>query len=498
MIIKGKEYDDEFCTNVVLLYREFSSCKKVREMLNVPQYVVETILKIYGFEINQSKKKEQRRNKICKNCGKSYFDKTKRAEGSLCSKQCQNEFSVKIRRSNDSYKGKELSKEEREFLSVKNKEIWSTPELREIRLKSIKLISIEKYGVDHWTQSPLVKEKIIQTNIKKYGSHSPMHNKDVLFKVQKTRNERGLNKIFDGKNMHQWAEERGVSYSYFKQVVNEQGFEAARKLSINQTNIECLMSQILFNLKCEFIYNKFIPEDEEKLFRPDFIIPSKKLIIECDGLFWHSDRIRRDDSYHERKKLYFENLGYQSLFFRSNEIINKLKIVESIIENKLKQNKNIFFARKLSIKSENHTEFFNENHLMGSGQGRIYTLSNDDEQITAAIQVKWKDLNDKILDISRFCTKMGCSVVGGYSKLIQHVIKIENPKVITTFVDKRYGSGEYLASLGFIKKTYSLSFQWTNGIDVFHRLNFAGNLGYEKNLAKIWDCGQTKWEMVVK
>jgi hypothetical protein len=64
--------------------------------------------------------------------------------------------------------------------------------------------------------------------------------------------------------------------------------------------------------------------------------------------------------------------------------------------------------------------------------------------------------------------------------------------VFQTFIDLRYGDGDYLQSFGFKELSCHTSFQWTDGLDTFHRMKFKGNSGYEAGLFKIWDCGQRK------
>ena len=97
------------------------------------------------------------------------------------------------------------------------------------------------------------------------------------------------------------------------------------------------------------------------------------------------------------------------------------------------------------------------------------------------------------LDVSRFCHKLKTNVIGGFSKLIKYVEKTLNPNFIQTFIDLRYGSGEYLKDLGFEKKTEYISFSWIKNSDRVHRMNFPGNSGYEKGFNKLWDCGQAKY-----
>ena len=137
-------------------------------------------------------------------------------------------------------------------------------------------------------------------------------------------------------------------------------------------------------------------------------------------------------------------------------------------------------------------EFFIENHLMGKGRGRKWGLVYQDE-LVAAIQVSYKNKREGLVDVSRFCTKQGISIVGGLSKLLSHMAEDMNPKYVQTFVDRRYGSGLHLAGMGFELKSEHASFAWTDITTTYHRMKFPGNSGYENGMAKLWDCGQAKW-----
>ena len=264
----------------------------------------------------------------------------------------------------------------------------------------------------------------------------------------------------------------------------------------NKTNLESKMELILKETEKTFIYNEWF---QEAKIRPDFLLPQENIIIECNGFRWHSDEFIKNKNFHQSRLKKIERNGYSGLFFNSDEILNKTSVVKSIIKNKIGIS-NRLFARKckvLSISSKVAREFFIENHLMGNGSGRTYSLISNDEKIAAAIQVRWTRKDLKFLDISRFCTSNETSVVGGYSKLIKHVLLEEKPNKIQTFVDRRYGSGIYLSQFGFKKETEGLSFVWTDGKKAFHRMKFPANSGYERGLFKIWDCGQAKWVLQV-
>jgi hypothetical protein len=126
---------------------------------------------------------------------------------------------------------------------------------------------------------------------------------------------------------------------------------------------------------------------------------------------------------------------------------------------------------------------------MGQGKGNTFALTIDDI-IYSAIRVVKKENG---LDISRFCHAIGYNVIGGFSKLLSHIEKTLKPEFIQTFIDLRYGTGDYLPLLGFTKESEYLSFNWTNGKDRLHRMQFPGNSGYENGYYKLWDCGQAKY-----
>lgn len=347
----------------------------------------------------------------------------------------------------------------------------------------------EKYGCNYPLQNESIKQKMQSTNLERYGVKSKFLIPDFQAKIFNEKVKSGKIKIYNNKTISQHAAEKNVSYSWILQQSKDVGLEQAINQDPHKTNLENIISDFLKQiLGPSHYYNKKFKDTK---YKPDFLIEDNKLIIECDGIFWHSDRMIKDYKYHFKKLLEYKKHGYSCLFFRSDEIINKPNIVRSIIVNKLGLNGRIY-ARKCETQTLSDASFFDENHLMGRGAGRIYCLKHDNE-VVAAIQVKWT--KERQLEVSRFCTKNNVSVVGGFGKLIKHVINQETPDSIITFIDQRYGSGEYLEKLGWQKRMCYVSFRWADEKNTYHRLTYGGNSGYEHGFYKIWDCGQAKWEL---
>jgi very-short-patch-repair endonuclease len=350
----------------------------------------------------------------------------------------------------------------------------------------------KKYGVDNIFQTDETKEKIRQFNISKYGVDHPMKIEDIAKQRTKkavlTKVQKGTIKLYKNKTIHQYALDSEFSISYFYKLVHKHGLDVALSLVPYESSIETIISQWLD--KTNIIYEKQKRLDNRLA---DFYIPSHNLIIECDGLYWHSDAILDNDYHIKKRQLYLDN-NYTPLFFREDEINNKFPIVQSIILNKLGRAEKLN-ARDYEVKevsSNNAKNFLAANHLMGKGRGTAYGLYDGDKLISL-MQIYPKQGDQ--YEISRFCSVLNKNVRGAFSRLLSHLKHNVNPRPssIITFIDLRYGRGKYLEILGFQFQSSYPSFRWTNGSECFHRLKFPGNSGYEKGFLKIWDCGQAKY-----
>lgn len=378
------------------------------------------------------------------------------------------------------------------------------PEVREV-LKSKKWINspsfkekaedtnLLRYGNKYPMKTSEVQEKLKSTMLDKYGVDNIMKFEDVAVEASKksiqTRINRGLIKTFDGKTMPQLAQEKGWSRSHFGKLVKSIGIESALQRQKSVSGLESTITEWLdsegIEYETQFVVDKKIAD-----------IRIGDVLIECDGLYWHSD-LFVDRKYHTSKRDLYISKGYRPLFVRGDEINNKLDIVKSVIRNALDLNSTKMYARKLEVKQVCKSvarDFINDNHLMGAAPSVSFSLGLfDKEELVSVMQLK--KTSGCGYDISRYCSLINTTITGGFTKLLSHCSQFCKAESISTFIDLRYGTGDYLTQFGFIETSCHASFSWTNGAKTFHRMKFPGNSGYENGLYKIWDCGQKKYRL---
>jgi very-short-patch-repair endonuclease len=446
--------------------------RSTNQLDSVKKKIVATNLERYGVVCTQQDKNI--RSKTKKTCIEKYGSETPFGSKSIIDKSQK----TKLDFPDATKRGKEKSK-----TTCLNKYGKETYLGSKACLEQTKVT----LGVDNVFQLDSTKAKSKATMLAKYGVDHTYKVPEFLDKAKKselaTKAKNGQIIFHEGKQIKDWAEITGFSKSAFGALVKKHGWDIAVNLTPKMSSLETLLESYLIEIGV--VYQKQVRIGK---YVADFVID--KVIVEVDGLFWHSE-YHKENNYHVKKRQVYIDAGYFPLFFREDEILNKFNIVKSIIGNKLRLSSRLF-ARKLTISpisKDEGNQFLSENHLMGQGKGSCFALM-DGRIIYAVLRMcKIKEGHE----ISRFACKSGYSIIGGFSRLLSFFTGVYGSNRIVTFIDLRYGSGEYLTSLGFIKGKFFPSFKWTDGTSTYHRMKFRGNSGRNSGLYKIWDCGQLKY-----
>lgn len=247
----------------------------------------------------------------------------------------------------------------------------------------------------------------------------------------------------------------------------------------------------------------------------DIYLPDKKIAIEYNGLYWHSEKFKLS-TYHKDKWTACKDKGIQLIQVWEDDWNEKKEIVKKMLSHKLKiANVEKVFARQtqaVSISAKDAKTFLEENHLQGYRVASYYGLKSGNK-IVSILGVTVKNKHD--LEIIRFATSG--QVVGGFSKLLSHVLKQDryvSTKKVFSYSHNDHSTGELYESNGFVllhegKPGYSY---WSAGWKQRQfRLKYSPSqikknpsmkyiegmneidLATLNKLVRVWDSGSTLW-----
>jgi very-short-patch-repair endonuclease len=228
----------------------------------------------------------------------------------------------------------------------------------------------------------------------------------------------------------------------------------------------------------------------------DIYIPEKKLAIEFDGLYWHSEiNGNKESGYHYNKTQLCEEKGIQLIHIFEDEWLNKQDILESIIKSKLGIYDQKIYARKTEFKfvsQKDANQFLFDNHLQGEINGQHYGLYHNNK-LVSLITISKPRFNKKFdYELLRFCNKKNIQIIGGLSKLIKNFKKLNSGSIIS-YCDRRYSDGSGYLNSGFeqINKTIPRYYYIKNSRK-YNRINFQKHKLEEQ--LEIYDSNLTEWQ----
>jgi len=264
-------------------------------------------------------------------------------------------------------------------------------------------------------------------------------------------------------------------------------------------------------------------------FEADIKFENPKLVIELNGLRFHSEFYgNKDRHYHLKKTEFFNSIGYRTIHIFEDEWKFKSDIIKTKLLHILHQRNSIekIYARKCYIKeitNKECVEFLNKTHLQGGINSKYCYGAYYKDKLIAVMTFSHmrkslgnKNVSNTEFELIRFSTSNEFIVVGIASKLFSHFIKNYNPSKIISYVDRRWSEKEsnlYKSmnmNMIFVTKP---NYWYIKGYKRKHRFNFTKQklikMGYdplkseleimrEIGYDRIWDCGNLKYEWINK
>jgi hypothetical protein len=263
----------------------------------------------------------------------------------------------------------------------------------------------------------------------------------------------------------------------------------------------------------------------------DILIPEKKIGIEYNGLYFHTEKMGKNSSYHLNKTLESNINGYKLIQVFEDEWMTNKDLVKEKLKHILGFNNGIKIGARetkiIKINKEQKSIFLKINHIQGNDKSNIFYGAFYKDILIGVMTFNSKrnmtKNNDDEYELSRFSVKSGYVVSGMASKFLKYFINEYKPNSIISFADRRWtidGNKNLYISLGFelnsiLKPSYYYYNSSVSRYKRFHKFSFGKNnlkkrhpdldftkseneltkeLGYEK----IWDCGLFKYKLIIK
>lgn len=343
--------------------------------------------------------------------------------------------------------------------------------------------------------------------------------KEILNRWDYERNEKlGISPedVTAGSNKEIWVRCKICNESYKTTVYN-----AANDMVICCENCRKRNYSIAEKELVQYIRDLgFTVEEEVRIagnYSVDMVIPEKGIAIDYNGLYWHSDRYR-DKWYHYNKMvLCRDRVGLDLYYIWEDWYKERPDIVKSWLRNLLGKSNDIKIgARECKagyVNTASAIDFLNKHHIQGAVSCSYYMALYKEGIGIAALMAY--SVTSKGLYVQRYCTS--CKVQGGFSKLLNEVLKTVNVDTVYTFSDNSISSGSLYASTGFIiDSELDPDYSYLVGNKREHKFNYRKarfekdkNLYYEdgmteKELAevnglyRVYDAGKVRWVKYLK
>jgi very-short-patch-repair endonuclease len=314
--------------------------------------------------------------------------------------------------------------------------------------------------------------------------------KDGIALLEKIYNYIITNK---GKTINMLADEMKLSRSTVQKAIHKLNLE---NYVIYNDNVSYPEKELQYFITEEL--QKYAVYNSRNIISPqelDIYIPEKKIAIEFDGNYWHSDEYK-DKNYHRDKSLNCTNKGIRLIHIFEYEWNDdrKKQIIKNIIKGILIDNNKVY-ARNTVIKeidTNSYREFCNKYHLQGYAPAEVKIGCFYNNELIGIMSFGKPRFNSEYeYELIRLCWVNEISVIGGTEKLFAYFKNNYEPKSIITYNNISKFTGTVYTRIGFRYQTQK------------DKLVKAG-LGTEKQTEeeimrklqyhRVYDCGNLKLE----
>lgn len=275
------------------------------------------------------------------------------------------------------------------------------------------------------------------------------------------------------KNVEITCKEHG---SFFQTPCNHMQGKGCPKCSGSQSKAEV---KLLEWIK-ESLPGVEVQERQRKIISPyelDIYVPSLKVAIEFNGLYWHSADKATDSEFRNKHLLKLQRCqaaGIRLIQIREDRWTDRQEICKSLIASAMHLPSRKESARDCEIvelASIDATDFLLRHHLDGSAKASVSLgLRLDGEVLSVMTFARPRYSTEADWELVRFASKPFVHIRGAASKLLAH-FRASNPGSVTSYCNLEYGSGGVYRAIGMGQVSQSRpGYIWAkNGQRVYSR-----------------------------
>lgn len=515
---------------------ELSDVKEKIKETNLIKYGVEHVSQIQNVKNSKKIKYDLNKNDILLKIKETWNNKTDDEITEINNKREQTTI--------NKYNVSNISQDINTKSKVKNtfSEKYSGYTFNSIELKNkVNDTLLKKYGTTNTSSLPIIQAKTKNTNLIKYGVERPTQNTEIKNKIKTTFKERydvdnimfledfrKYNYIISkdpnyiqyvGGKISQFKCDCGKEHIYDIDTDNyfQRKYRNCKKCTVCYP-IDANVSIKEKELKnfIEDIYAGEIVENYRDHYEIDIFLPDINIGFEFNGLYWHSDKFIEKDK-HIKKLNYFKEKGIRLIYIWEDDWDFNSNILKSQIKNWLNLTENKIYARKCQIKEIDDINLIRQFLISNHIQGFIHSVKKiglfyDNELVSIMTFDRMegrKKLQQNEWNLSRFCNKLDTNVIGAASKLIKYFIKNYETSRIISYSDRAWSDGKLYYILGFnLLYESKINYKYVVNNKRVNKQHFTKkklkcddtekNTMLKLNIPRIYDCGQFKFEMIIK
>lgn len=245
-------------------------------------------------------------------------------------------------------------------------------------------------------------------------------------------------------------------------------------------------------------------------FELDIVIPDKKIAIEFNGMYWHSEDNGKDKNYHKNKTQMANEAGYRLIHIWEDDFNEDSEREINFILNACGHtSKKVVYARNTTIgevSSDEAAKFLMANHVQGSVGASVKLGTYHEGELVAVTLFAKRNYGHELVRHAASVT-----VIGGLGKVVKYFHREHNTP-IHSFCDLSRHDGRSYEAAGFVKsgelkpdykyvingkREHKFGFRLasikTKFPEVYSPEKSERQMMEEAGIPRVWDCGKVRY-----